>query len=77
VAAGTWLAVVARFVAARTGTPADGLVPRLISHVALATSVAGYEQWLAEPTSDLAALFDAAFAELPLGFAHHERSAPT
>lgn len=69
-----WRRVVEEFVAGRTGGPPDSLLPRLVGHVALATSVAAYEQWLAGSGSgaELARLIDAAFAELPLGFGHHE-----
>lgn len=68
-----WRRVVEEFVAERTGTDVDGFVPRLVGYVALAASVAAYEQWLVDPDADLSALIDAAFAELPQGFAHHER----
>jgi mycofactocin system transcriptional regulator len=68
-----WRRVVEEFVARRTEVAVDGFVPRLVGHVALAASVAAYEQWLVDPGADLSALIDAAFAELPAGFAHHER----
>ncbi len=68
-----WRRVVEDFVAVRTGTPVAAFVPRLVGYVALAASVAAYEQWLVDPGADLSELIDAAFAELPAGFAHHER----
>ena len=71
-----WRRAVADFVAARTGSAPDDFVPRLVGHVALATSVAAYEQWLADPAADLSTLIAAAFAELPHGFAHHELHPP-
>jgi len=54
-----WRDVVTRFVAERTGEKPDDLHPRLVGHTALAAAVAAYEQWLAEPDSDLADLLDA------------------
>src|SRR4051812_18253586 len=54
-----WRDVVTRFVAERTGAKPDELHPRLVGHTTLAAAVAAYEQWLAEPGSDLAALLDA------------------
>src|SRR3954447_23539124 len=54
-----WREVVTRFVAARTGAKPDDLHPRLVGHTTLAAAVAAYEQWLAEPGTDLAALLDA------------------
>src|SRR3954453_1802598 len=51
--------VVTRFVAARTGAKPDDLQPRLVGHTTLAAAVAAYEQWLAEPGTDLGALLDA------------------
>jgi len=54
-----WRDVVTRFVAERTGEKPDDLHPRLVGHTALAAAVAAYEQWLAEPESDLADLLDA------------------
>src|SRR3954454_16314225 len=54
-----WREVVTRFVAARTGAKPDDLHPRLVGHTTLAAAVAAYEQWLAEPGTDLGALLDA------------------
>jgi len=51
-----WRQVVTVFVAERTGAKPDDLHPRLVGHTALAAAVAAYEQWLAEPGSDLADL---------------------
>jgi len=56
-----WRAVVAQHVADRTGDLPDGARPRLLAHVALACAVAAYEQWLAQPGSDLEQLIDTAF----------------
>ncbi len=69
-----WRGVVSDFVAQRTGEPPATFLPRLLGHLALATSVAAYEHWLVAPGADLATLIDRAFRELPDGFAHHERA---
>lgn len=77
-----WRHVVQDFVARRTATPADAYLPRLLGYLALAASVAAYEQWLTESrpggpsTTLLAALIDDAFARLPDGFAHLEPPRP-
>jgi TetR/AcrR family transcriptional regulator, regulator of mycofactocin system len=61
-----WRTVVARFVAARTGEPADGLLPRLAGHLMLGAAVSAYEQWLADDGSDLPQLLDIAVARATL-----------
>jgi mycofactocin system transcriptional regulator len=53
-----WRRVIAEFVASRTGEGVDDLRPRLAGHVLLGAAVAAYEQWLASPRADLAALLD-------------------
>jgi mycofactocin system transcriptional regulator len=53
-----WRRVVTEFVATRTGSAPDDLLPRLAGHVMLAAAVAAYEQWLADPGADLGALLD-------------------
>jgi mycofactocin system transcriptional regulator len=62
-----WRDVVTRFVADRTGAKPDDLHPRLVGHTALAAAVAAYEQWLAEPGTDLAELLDSAMRLLSEG----------
>jgi mycofactocin system transcriptional regulator len=59
-----WRDVVARFVAHRLEVPATELAPQLVGHLTLGTAVAAYEQWLADPGADLAAVMAAAFAAL-------------
>ena len=54
-----WRGVVTEFVAARTGSKPDELLPRLVGHATLAAAVAAYEQWLAEPGAALDRLLDA------------------
>lgn len=63
-----WRAVVARFVAGRTGQPVEAALPQLAGHVALGAAVAAYEQWLADGEADLGELLAAAFEELRRGF---------
>jgi mycofactocin system transcriptional regulator len=59
-----WRDVVARFVAHRLEVSPSELVPQLVGHLTLGTAVAAYEQWLADPGADLAAVMAAAFAAL-------------
>jgi TetR/AcrR family transcriptional regulator, regulator of mycofactocin system len=57
-----WRAVVADFVAARTGHLPTELLPRLAGHLMLGAAVAAYERWLGDADLELAALLDAAVA---------------
>ena len=54
-----WRAVVADFVATRTGDP---LLPRLAGHLMLGAAVSAYELWLLDEDADLAALLDVTVA---------------
>lgn len=54
-----WRDVIAEFVAQRSGERADALFPRLVGHLMLGAAVTAYEQWLADPAADLAALLEA------------------
>jgi hypothetical protein len=56
-----WRAVIAEHAASRLGVAVDALEAQLVAHQALACAVAAYEQWLARPGTDLAALLDEAF----------------
>jgi hypothetical protein len=67
-----WRAVVAEFVAERTGRRPDDLAPQAIAHAVLGVSVAAYEHWLDDPGADLGALLDRAMRELGTAF----RAAP-
>jgi mycofactocin system transcriptional regulator len=58
----TWRAVVAEFVAARTGEAADALLPRLAGQLMLGAAVSAYEQWLSDDDADLAMQLDTAVA---------------
>lgn len=63
-----WRAVVARFVADRTGLDESAAAPQLVGHVALGAAVASYEQWLADPAADLESVMATSFAQLRDGF---------
>lgn len=57
-----WRAVIAEHAARML--PGDELLPRLIGHLCLGAAVTAYEQWLAEPDTDLEPLLDAALRAL-------------
>lgn len=57
-----WRAVVADFVATRTGAQPDDALPRLAGHLMLGAAVSAYEQWLVDDRADLAELLDTAVA---------------
>ena len=61
-----WRGVVSRYAARRLGRGEDELLPQLVGHVSLGAAVAAYEQWLADESSDLGALLQAAFGALDL-----------
>ncbi|HEY9557132.1 MAG TPA: mycofactocin system transcriptional regulator [Acidimicrobiales bacterium] len=63
-----WRAVVAEYVARRTGAGPEDALPQLVGHVALGAAVASYERWLADESSDLSSLMASSFAELSAGF---------
>ncbi len=61
-----WRAVIAEHATSRLGA---GFAAQLLSHQVLASCVAAYEQWLAQPGSDLQVLLDEALACLAQGWA--------
>jgi TetR/AcrR family transcriptional regulator, regulator of mycofactocin system len=63
-----WRAVIAEFVAERTGQRPDALAPQAIAHAVLGVAVAAYEQWLDDENAELGALLDAAMRELGAAF---------
>jgi TetR/AcrR family transcriptional regulator, regulator of mycofactocin system len=63
-----WRAVVAEFVAERTGRRPDDLAPQAVAHAVLGVSVAAYEHWLDDPAADLGALLDDAMRQLAAAF---------
>lgn len=60
--------VVARYVAARSGTAATDLVPRLVAATTRAAATTAFEAWLADERSALGTHLRLAFAELTAGF---------
>lgn len=61
---GEWRAVIAEYVAERSGLDADELMPRMVGRVALALALAAYEQWLESPHASLPNLLDEAMTSL-------------
>lgn len=59
-----WRAVIAAYVARRTGSEPDALLPRTVGHVSLALSLAAYERWLDDTTASLPGLVDEAMTGL-------------
>jgi TetR/AcrR family transcriptional regulator, regulator of mycofactocin system len=67
-----WRAVVAEFVAERTGQRPDALAPQAIAHAVLGVAVAAYERWLDDESAELGTLLDAAMRELGAAFVRRE-----
>ncbi|MFC4565575.1 mycofactocin system transcriptional regulator [Nocardiopsis mangrovi] len=66
----SWRAVVAGFVAKRTGIAPSAMVPRLAGHVLLGASLTAHELWLeGGPDADLSALLDTAIRRSGAGLA--------
>ncbi|ACY97931.1 mycofactocin system transcriptional regulator [Thermomonospora curvata] len=64
----SWRAVIAEFVASRTGLPPSAMTPRLAGHVLLAAAVAAYEHWLSgDGDAELAELLDKAIRRVSAG----------
>ena len=63
-----WRAVIAQFVAERTGRHPGDLAPQAIAHAILGVSVAAYEHWLDDPSADLGGLLDDAMRQLGTAF---------
>ena len=68
-----WRAVIAEFVAKRTGARTEDMIPQLIAYSALGAAVAAYEQWLRDADAELEPLLERAMTELQRGFAGHDR----
>ncbi|MFT4127237.1 MAG: mycofactocin system transcriptional regulator [Gordonia sp. (in: high G+C Gram-positive bacteria)] len=62
-----WRQVIAGFAAGRLGLEPTGHLPQTIGWMALGTALAAYEQWLANPGSDLTELLRAGCAQLTDG----------
>jgi mycofactocin system transcriptional regulator len=63
-----WRAVIAEFVAERSGRRPDDLAPQAIAHAVLGVAIAAYERWLDDPGADLGALLDDAMRQLDAAF---------
>jgi TetR/AcrR family transcriptional regulator, regulator of mycofactocin system len=63
-----WRGVVSQFVAQRTGRRSDDLVPLIVGHQALATSMAAFVRWVEHPDEDLQAHLRAGYARLARAF---------
>ena len=61
---GDWRRVIAEYVARRTGTRANDLLPRMVGQVSLALALTAYDVWLADEQTDLIAVLDGAMTEL-------------
>lgn len=59
-----WRAVIAEYVAERSGLAATDTLPRTVGSVSLALAISAYEGWLADPASDLAELLEETMASL-------------
>ena len=59
-----WRAVIADYVASRTGADPDDLLPQTIGHVSLALALAAYERWLHEPKTALEHLIEDSMKDL-------------
>ena len=63
-----WRAVIAEFVAERVGCGPDELFPQTVAHAALGTSMAAFEVWVDDPSTDLVANLEEAYRLLGSGF---------
>lgn len=59
-----WRAVIADYVAERTGAAPDDLRPQLVAHVSLALAMTAYEAWLGDEDAELEDLLDRSMAAL-------------
>jgi TetR/AcrR family transcriptional regulator, regulator of mycofactocin system len=63
-----WRAVIAEFVAERTGERPDSLAPQAVAHAVLGAAIAAYEQWLDDENAELGTLLDLAMRHLAAAF---------
>ena len=67
-----WREVVAGYVGRRLDVAPDALLPQSVAHATLGACLAGYEQWLRAPHTELVPLLDEALRALAAGFAQLE-----
>lgn len=60
----SWREVIAEYVAERTGTRPDDLLPQTVGQVSLALALTAYQAWLADESSSLPRLLDTTMAHL-------------
>ncbi len=63
-----WRRVVSEFVAERRGEDPEGLMPLLVGHMALATSMAAFVRWVQHPDEDLQAHLRTGYRHLARAF---------
>lgn len=59
-----WRRVIAEYVAARTHSEPEDLLPQTASQLALSLSMTGYGEWLADPAADLPTVLERALQTL-------------
>jgi mycofactocin system transcriptional regulator len=65
---GEWRGIVTEYAARRRGERPEDLVPQLIGHAALGTTMAAFQWWVEHGDGDPAEVIDAALAQLEAGF---------
>ncbi len=68
-----WRAVIAEFVARRTGAHPDDHIPRTVAYLVLGVAVSSYEQWLTDADSDLHRLLETGMRVLSAGLDSTDR----
>ena len=61
---GQWRAVISEYVARRTGTAENALLPQMVGQVSLALALTAYERWLAEPATTVPDMLRESLADL-------------
>ncbi|MDQ1129677.1 mycofactocin system transcriptional regulator [Microbacterium sp. SORGH_AS 888] len=64
-----WRGVIADYVARRTGSTEDSVVPQAVSWACLGISLSAYRQWVRDPDTELLAAMDESFRGLREVFA--------
>lgn len=72
-----WRKVIAEFVARRLGIAPEDHLPRTVGHLLLGVAISAYEQWLAEPDSDLRALLVTGMQTVTRGLDYCDPHSPT
>jgi hypothetical protein len=63
-----WRGAIADYVAGRTGQSPSDLIPQTIAYATLGVSMAAFSCWVNDPSQDLEANLDAAYAALESGW---------